>query len=114
LRRKHTTTVDDIDGGPADETVTFACDGATYEIDLSRANAIRLRSTLQPFVSAARRVGGTPTHRPTAQHRPAAIPTRRDPEQTKAIRAWANANDHKVSPRGKISDAVAAAYEAAH
>ena len=27
--------VDDIDGGTADETVTFGLDGVTYEIDLT-------------------------------------------------------------------------------
>ena len=30
--------VDDIDGGEADETVTFALDGKTYEIDLTTGN----------------------------------------------------------------------------
>ena len=30
---------DDLDGGPADDTVTFALDGKDYEIDLSTANA---------------------------------------------------------------------------
>ena len=30
---------DDLDGGPADETVTFALDGVSYEIDLSSSNA---------------------------------------------------------------------------
>ena len=30
---------DDLDGGPADETVRFGLDGGQYEIDLSNANA---------------------------------------------------------------------------
>ncbi|NED57217.1 Lsr2 family protein, partial [Micromonospora aurantiaca] len=34
---------DDLDGGEADETVSFAIDGRTYEIDLSEDNARRLR-----------------------------------------------------------------------
>ncbi|MGN6172881.1 MAG: Lsr2 dimerization domain-containing protein, partial [Streptosporangiaceae bacterium] len=29
---------DDLDGGPADETVRFGIDGAAYEIDLSKKN----------------------------------------------------------------------------
>ena len=37
--------IDDIDGGPADETVYFSLDGVSYEIDLSAPNAVRLRST---------------------------------------------------------------------
>ncbi|MGY4541274.1 hypothetical protein ACVWY0_001183 [Arthrobacter sp. UYNi723] len=38
--------IDDLDGGAADETVTFALDGAGHEIDLSAANAAALRSLL--------------------------------------------------------------------
>ena len=37
---------DDLDGGTADETVTFALDGVSYEIDLSAANAAMLRQAL--------------------------------------------------------------------
>jgi hypothetical protein len=116
VRRVTTQTVDDLDGGVADETVTFGYDGVTYEVDLSKANAIKLRSSLQPYVAAARRTGGQPLRTNAIQQhrrRPASR-TRRDPEQTRAIRAWANANGYAVSPRGKISDAVSEAYEAAH
>jgi hypothetical protein len=51
---------DDLDGGDADETVTFALDGRSYEIDLSSANANRLRDAVKPFVEKARpnNVGG--------------------------------------------------------
>ena len=37
---------DDIDGSPADETVRFALNGTSYEIDLSSQNAPALRSSL--------------------------------------------------------------------
>lgn len=30
--------VDDLDGSPADQTVRFAFNGASYEIDLNRAH----------------------------------------------------------------------------
>lgn len=33
-RQETVTLTDDIDGGKADETVTFGLDGASYEIDL--------------------------------------------------------------------------------
>ena len=36
--RTITTLTDDIDGGDADETVTFAFKGTQYEIDLSKKN----------------------------------------------------------------------------
>jgi hypothetical protein len=39
---------DDLDGGPADETVRFAIDGTSYEIDLSTTNAAAFRQQLAP------------------------------------------------------------------
>ena len=45
---------DDLDGGPADETIRFGLDGAHYEIDLRPlrfANGLRL--TVTRFLTAA-------------------------------------------------------------
>ncbi|GAB3972202.1 hypothetical protein GCM10029978_048830 [Actinoallomurus acanthiterrae] len=50
--------IDDLDGDEAEETVSFAIDGVTYEIDLSAENARILRDRLSPFVQRARRSGG--------------------------------------------------------
>ena len=50
--------VDDIDGGTADETVTFGLDGVTYEIDLTAGHATELRDALAQWVGHARKVGG--------------------------------------------------------
>ena len=47
---------DDYDGGTAEETVSFALDGAEYEIDLSSKNASGLRDALAPWVAHARRL----------------------------------------------------------
>jgi len=46
--------IDDFDGTEAAETVKFALDGKTYEIDLSKSNASELRRTLLPYVDRAR------------------------------------------------------------
>ena len=51
---------DDLDGGPADETIRFGLDGAHYEIDLSSANAARLRDAIRPFVAPLLRLSATP------------------------------------------------------
>jgi len=40
------TLVDDLDGGKADETISFSLDGTQYVIDLSGKNATRLRESL--------------------------------------------------------------------
>ena len=37
--------VDDMDGGAAEETVSFSLDGVSYELDLSKKNAAKLRDT---------------------------------------------------------------------
>jgi nucleoid-associated protein Lsr2 len=55
---------DDLDGGPADETVRFAIDGAAYEIDLSKKHAKAFRRKLAPFVSHARKAGRGRRRRP--------------------------------------------------
>ena len=50
--------VDDMDGGSADETVSFSLDGVSYEIDLSTKNAAAFRDSLAQYVGTARKVGG--------------------------------------------------------
>ena len=99
---------DDLDGGPADETIRFGLDGAHYEIDLSSANAARLRDAIRPFVAKARRVQGTATHRTRAPVAPllrlSATPR---PQQ---FASGLKANGHKVSDRGRIHQDVQDAY----
>ncbi|ANW62592.1 MULTISPECIES: histone-like nucleoid-structuring protein Lsr2 [Mycolicibacterium] len=105
------TLVDDFDGeGAADETVEFAIDGVTYEIDLSNKNATKLRNALKPWVEASRRVGGRRRGRATAPGKGrGAI----DREQSAAIREWARRNGHNVSTRGRIPADVIDAFHAA-
>ncbi|HSS92084.1 MAG TPA: Lsr2 family protein [Streptosporangiaceae bacterium] len=96
---------DDIDGGPADETVRFGLGGADYEIDLSRKNAAAFRRQLAPFIDHARRAGRGPRRRPgrTASSR----------ERSADIRAWAKDQGITVSDRGRIPASVAEQYDAA-
>ena len=105
---------DDLDENlPADETVNFALDGTTYEIDLSEKNAKEMRDALSRYVSAARKVGrGT---RASGGGRSRATGGgRMDREQAGAIREWARRNGHAVSDRGRIPASVVEAYESAH
>lgn len=105
-QRVQVILVDDIDGGQATETVTFALDGVTYEIDLSEKNAARLRDSMAEWVGSARRAGG----RKVAGRR--AGTTRR--EDLNDIREWGRQNGHKVSDRGRVSRELQQAYDAAH
>jgi hypothetical protein len=101
---------DDIDGGKADETVRFSLDGSNYEIDLSTANAEKLRSALAEFISAGRkatagRTGSTPKPR-------AASTGSRNSESAK-IRQWARDNGYNVNARGRIQQEIQEAYHQA-
>jgi len=109
--------VDDLDGSDADETVEFALDGVSYEIDLSADNAAELRDLLAPFVGHARRVGGR--KRRTTNGRAArsaaatpATPSKSDRQQNAAVRAWARENGYEISDRGRIPSEVIEAYQA--
>lgn len=105
---------DDLDENlPADETVSFALDGTSYEIDLAEKNAQELRDAFARYISAARKVGrGT---RASGGGRSRATGGgRMDREQAGAIRDWARKNGHAVSDRGRIPASVVEAYEAAH
>jgi Lsr2 len=104
------TWVDDVsDKSPADETVSFALDGARYEIDLSARNAKRLRAQLQPWITAGRRVAGR-KRRHVGVGTP--FPQASDRAQSAAIREWAHRNGYEVSSRGRLPRAVLDAYGA--
>jgi nucleoid-associated protein Lsr2 len=96
---------DDLDGGPADETVRFGLGGSEYEIDLSKKNAAAFRSKLAPFVQHARKAAGG------QRRRPARAPSSR--ERSGGIRAWAKNQGIAVSDRGRIPAGVVEQYEAA-
>lgn len=49
------TLEDDLEGGPADQTVRFGLGGAEYEIDLNSRNTATFRRQLAPFIGRARK-----------------------------------------------------------
>jgi hypothetical protein len=95
---------DDLDGGPADETVRFGLGGTDYEIDLSKRNANAFRRKIAPFIEHARRAG-------RGRRRPGRTVSSR--ERSADIRAWAKDQGITVSDRGRIPASVAEQYEAA-
>jgi hypothetical protein len=102
---------DDIDGGAAAETVTFALEGVSYEIDLSAKNADKLRDALSTYVGHGRRVGRS-GGRGGASRRAGRGAARTDREQTHAMREWARKNGYKVGDKGRIPAHIAEAYQA--
>ncbi|GGG69624.1 Lsr2 family protein [Kocuria dechangensis] len=98
---------DDLDGGPADDTLTFALDGRDYEIDLSTANAEKLREVLGPYTAAGRKA---PTGNGRRRRTTGATASS---SETASIRAWAKEHSHPVSDRGRIHQHIRDAYYAA-
>ncbi|WP_328789357.1 MULTISPECIES: histone-like nucleoid-structuring protein Lsr2 [unclassified Streptomyces] len=99
--------VDDLDGGEADETVTFALDGKTYEIDLTTANAEKLRGLLDPYTKGGRRTGGRAS---TGRAKGRAAVASGNPD-TAEIRAWAKSQGMSVNDRGRVPQEIREAYE---
>jgi hypothetical protein len=102
--------IDDLDGSHAVETVTFALDGETYEIDLNPDHAEALRENVGEFKACARAVrGGSPKR----QAKQSVRADRR--EDLPAIREWARVNGWPdVANRGRVQVEIVAAYDAAH
>ncbi|GAA1859592.1 Lsr2 family protein [Myceligenerans crystallogenes] len=106
VQRVQLVLEDDIDGGVADETVSFGLDGTSYEIDLSKEHAEELRNAIAPWVGAARKAKA-------AKAAPASRRARAT-NNTAAIREWAREQGHKVSDRGRIAAEIVTAWEKAN
>jgi len=103
--------VDDLDGGEAEETVSFAVDGSSYEIDLSQKNAEELRDAFAKYVGAARKAGrssGSGGRSSSAGRSRGSAAMDRD--QAAAIRSWAKKQGLKVSDRGRIPASIIDQY----
>ncbi len=105
-QRVEVVLVDDLDGGPADETVQFGLDGVSYEIDLTSDNAQALRDAVAVWVGHARRVGGRKSAGKASRGSSGS--------KTAHIRAWAKDQGLPVNDRGRIPADIVAKYEAAH
>lgn len=110
-QRVQVLLVDDLDGGEADETVTFALDGVTYEIDLTTKNADKLRDLLNPYTDSGRRTGGRhrgPGVKPSLHRKTSSGP------DTSMIRIWAKEKGYEINDRGRVPATIREAYEKAH
>lgn len=98
------TTIEDGNG----QTISFALDGKSYEIDLTNEHADELRGAFDRYVKAARNVGGRQsarTHSTASQGT-----TNVDP---KTVREWAKANKVELSARGRIPQSIIDQFRAA-
>lgn len=113
LKKQITQLVDDLDGTVLEDgdggTIRFALENRQYEIDLSDANADKLRTALAPFISAGRSVSSG--SRAAAPRRSSRGSSGGD---LAAIRSWAQSNGFSVGDRGRISAEVREAYDRAN
>ena len=87
------------------ETVLFALDGTSYEIDLRTRNAAALRAALGAYVEAGRPIKNTRRRRGTRTATGAAART---------VKEWARANGYEVNDRGRIPAHIREAFDAAN
>lgn len=111
-QRVQISLTDDLlnDDTLADETLLFAIDGTSYEIDLSADNASALRESLAPYVAAGRKVAGVRR----VGGRKGSARGAGSTASANEIREWARSQGMEVSDRGRVRDDVKEAYAAAH
>lgn len=103
-QRVVTLLTDDVDGGPAQETIQFGLDGEAFEIDLSAAHAEQLRGAMRDWMQVARPAGRAPR---AAAHQ---VQTPADP---RAVRAWATARGVTFPSKGRMPQDVVDQFHAA-
>ena len=107
--------IDDLDGGLADESLSFGLDGVQYTIDLSAKNAAELRDVLAPFTAAATKLGrgvGPATPARGGRGGRPVLSARAEREQNRAIREWAQSKGLEVSDRGRIRSDIVERFHA--
>jgi hypothetical protein len=99
--------VSDLSGDEEAETVSFALDGADYEIDLTKKEQTAFQRALAKYVESGRKTAtrGRGVRRTTV--RPAG-------PSTKAIREWARSQGFSVPDKGRVPNEIMAKFEAAH
>jgi nucleoid-associated protein Lsr2 len=107
VRKVEVRLVDDLDSGPAEETVRFGLDGVYYEIDLSSKHAKELRAGLERYLAVATRVAQNGRSAQRSRGRTGAAGV-----DNQVIREWAASRGLEVAPRGRIPRAVLDQYEA--
>lgn len=99
-------------GAAGVRTVRFGLDGVEWEVDLSEADAARLREVLGRYVPFARRMA--PEVEPPVNVAPPTPLRSLDAAELRAVRAWARSSGFSVSDHGRVPAAVLDAYERAH
>lgn len=111
-RKVQTHLIDDLDGSDAAETITFALDAKSYEIDLNETHALELRAALAPYIAVATRLARRPLVNPIEPR--SDKPSRKIRKRVaQEVREWARSQGIEVGDKGRLSADLLARYEAA-
>ena len=113
---------ENVDGA---ETVTFGFDGYDYSLDLCKEHAEDFHNSMQGLIGwssdrtrsggGRRRRSGSSDDAGSAGGSSTSARSSADRERLKAIREWARQNGHtNLGDRGRVPQAIIAAYDAAH
>ena len=109
VQRVEILLTDDLDGSQISagkgETVPFALDGTSYEIDLRTRHAAALRAALGPYVEA----GG-----PIKNRRGRRVTRTTLDADARTVKEWARANGYEVNDRGRVPAHIRDAFDAAN
>ena len=92
-KRYSTAWTDDLDGSVAATTLEFSFDGVSYAIDLSEANAVRMRRCFEPYVRAASKASRRSDHANWPVDQPSSGKAQSRHQQA---REWLRRNGHEV------------------
>ena len=91
VQKKVVVLVDDRDGSVAEQTISFAFKGVSYEIDLSKENAEEFERVISP----CRRAGQSAASE----------------SKSSQVRRWAREKGISLSERGRIPTAIIEQFE---
>lgn len=109
-KRYSTLWTDDLDGSVAATTLEFSLDGVAYAIDLSEANALRMRSCFEPYIRAASKASRSLGRTVSLLEQPS---FERPQTHARQAREWLRLNGHEVGSRGRLPQELLQRYESA-
>lgn len=96
------------------ESIRFSIDGQNRIIDLSTKNADKMRKAIQPFLAASRPFESSQGKAYGSSHRSkASVSSIGSAQERQQIREWAKGRGMRVSDRGRISEDIVEAWQAA-
>jgi len=96
------------------ETIAFGYDGYSYAFELCEFHLEEFNTTMQRYISAARREGRRSGRNSTTVASDSLSEQEAKRALQQQIRTWARRNGHQVSERGRIPDQVRIAYNQAN